>query len=445
MEVITLVTSLFFHLIILKRCTRFGFLSPIFLFFFHLFLAVPIRYLFLTLTDDYQNSVLNSIVTLNYFILIQVLIFSFCSYFVFESLFYKNRMIFYDYKTKTSTRWFEVRLEITKYKFFTLIILFFLSLSVYLLIMFSVAGGLSALIYMFMVRVSSQMAGLGYVGILSDFAIICSILIYSVYKFKKYRGLKQVLALSTVLISLSLLIAQGGRGNIIMYILSLLICTSLLKGKKSIKVKSGILMLVFVIGVAILGLGARVSSQQDLPFNEGISRVIGKLASSLSAPFAIYDHIFLSKIYAERHGYDFGLFYLENLVRPIPRSIWKDKPEVLGKKVRLEFWGDDQGGIPPGVIGESYISFGPFGLFFIGSICGLILFHLQKFFVLARTYENFVVVVSVFVPYFAFNLVRGGVDVGFTRLVIFGFMTLILGLFLRKKKARKVTVMQKYV
>ncbi len=205
--------------------------------------------------------------------------------------------------------------------------------------MYSVAGGISALLYMFMVRVSSQMAGLGYVGILSDIAILCSIALYAIYRYKSYEGLKRILTLFIVLLSFCLLLMQGGRGNIIMYLMSIMICSTLMSGNKNINIKSFLVILIIVFSITILGLSSRIASQQGVEFEEGLNRVSSESTLALSAPFALYDHFYLSKLYANRHGHDYGLFYLENLVRPIPKSLWKEKPEVLGKKSGWSFMG----------------------------------------------------------------------------------------------------------
>jgi len=75
-------------------------------------------------------------------------------------------------------------------------------------------------------------------------------------------------------------------------------------------------------------------------------------------------------------SYYFGSTYFTWLYAPIPRSLWKEKPPVTpGLIVRIDILGENSdnnlgGGIPPGLVAESFMNFGFIGIIFIPMLFG---------------------------------------------------------------------------
>ncbi|MNT31148.1 hypothetical protein D3C72_1669730 [compost metagenome] len=163
-------------------------------------------------------------------------------------------------------------------------------------------------------------------------------------------------------------------------------------------------------------------------------------ASYTGLPFI--DHIALSKIYAERRGNDYGEVYLNALVAFVPRAIWPEKPIQLSRRVREEFFGDTDGGVPPGLFGESVIAFDYFGLAMMALIFGLIVAKAENYAANAPNEDLGRLRTGVLSTLIGFILVRGGVDIGVYRVGLIVVIYLLLERLMMKSvyKARYVAV-----
>lgn len=100
--------------------------------------------------------------------------------------------------------------------------------------------------------------------------------------------------------------------------------------------------------------------------------IVGVIASGngvdMMRTLGIFHHV------PERTNYLLGKSYLTFITFPIPRAIWKDKPEVgLGPFVKSEILGGrivDKNGWPSGIIGEAWLNFGKFGLIVVMFLYG---------------------------------------------------------------------------
>lgn len=79
------------------------------------------------------------------------------------------------------------------------------------------------------------------------------------------------------------------------------------------------------------------------------------------------------------------------------------------------------GGIPPGLFGEFYIEFGVFGTLLLAALFGMFFSQLHRLFLYAYTNDKLIPFVAIITPFICFNLIRGGMDVGFTRIAIYSF------------------------
>ncbi|WP_036829988.1 hypothetical protein, partial [Photobacterium sanctipauli] len=75
----------------------------------------------------------------------------------------------------------------------------------------------------------------------------------------------------------------------------------------------------------------------------------------------------------DRSQLKYGETYINWLFAPIPRSIYPNKPQGVGKLNAVENYSRDDTAIPPGVVGESYWNFGVFGVIIVGLFWGVFL------------------------------------------------------------------------
>lgn len=415
-NVIELAVYAFFAACLL-RAIKFGAFSPYFLIMIHFTLGIPIRYLVLKSTTDYYSTVLIDVIKVSSDKLFELslgVMFFVISFEIFYAIrkkpkFALTRTIFSVPAVKKPNN------SILRLISFSVVCFF-----IYSLLMISSLGGISGVIHAFSARVSDNIEGLAYTGILGDIFISSTLLLlYLVNSQAAVRPSYKYVTYTLVALALVLLLVQSGRGNLIQFILSIMIIQDLIK-KRFTKFNFRILLIIFFVLIAtVVGLATRYSAQKNVSIESTFQTVINNAMGSLSAPFALYDHYYLSTLYVSYKGHSYGTFYIENALRPIPRSIWPDKPLALGKLVRQQFWGDTQGGIPPGVFGEFYIEFGIFGTILLASIFGMFFSQFHKLFLYSYKDSTLIPFVAIISPFICFNLVRGGMDVGFTRIVIY--------------------------
>lgn len=326
-----------------------------------------------------------------------------------------------------------LRLQATVGGFSRVLILACLALIAFLLLASQFFGGLESYARILATRSSEAVAGFGYAGILFDLSVVSVVSLYYLHLCTSPKRSRNWLMMVVVLGTAALLFVGGGRGNLIQYFLSLLIIRlSIVRG--SIRKYVLLAVLPLLVGaVIIVGLSVRIAAQYNISYSEAQSRTMADVTSVILAPFALTDHLMISKKFVAVHGHDFGYQYLTNLVKPVPRSVWPDKPVPQPIQVRRTFWGDDFGGIPPGVFGEAYIAFGRVGIGLATLCLGLLALRLDRLQLAGLRDPSFLPVYSLLVPYVAFNLVRGGVDIAFTRIAIILASFLLVRLVVHKR------------
>jgi hypothetical protein len=76
----------------------------------------------------------------------------------------------------------------------------------------------------------------------------------------------------------------------------------------------------------------------------------------------------------KRVNFNYFQSYTENVYRFVPRAIWPNKPDGIGIICAETFYNKfDQGGIPPGELGEAYWSLHILGVVIVFFIFGIIL------------------------------------------------------------------------
>lgn len=308
------------------------------------------------------------------------------------------------------------------------------SVALFLTIMSNFLGGLFEVISALQSRSVAVLSGRGYVGLLVDLPIVVNLLLaFSYFRRKelnvRYKG--KWAFYGTLILSLVILIVMGGRGAILQYLLMLGIVYHACK-KQRVKISWALIFLILLSFIVIVvGLASRYSAQTQKPLIESISASSENLVATLSAPFALLDHYMLAKIYVDSKGYDYGEQYASFLVRPIPRSIWPNKPLPTGLKLRQVFWGDTTGGITPTVFGELYISFGYFGLFFGSVLFGVALGFLGRLFNTSLVDSSQSVFYALMTVVVVFSVVRSGLGISFPKILIYMFVVIFLNLLFK--------------
>lgn len=266
--------------------------------------------------------------------------------------------------------------------------------------------------------------------------VYCLVLFVLVRSKKPPRWLSGLflsgLALQAVFLALS-----GGRSILLLFLISLLIIRV---RKVTVAGYIGIMVLAMIF-VAASGyiIYERYRAQgASAQFEMNAASIVE--ASYTGLPFI--DHIALSKIYADRRGNDYGEVYLNALVAFVPRSIWPEKPIQLSRRVRDEFFGDADGGVPPGLFGESIIAFDYFGMALMALIFGLVLAKVENYASNSQNEDIRRLRTGVLSTLIGFILVRGGVDIGVYRVGLIVVIYLLLERLMARPeyKARYVAV-----
>ena len=387
---------------------RFGYLSAQFLIAFHIFLGFPLRTFFISQGIDSAN-------------------------YIFPVLYFDERMytttllfsasttlfiLIASFATKSTQSW-PVRTPTQQsLPWSRVLLLAIVCIAAYLLLLTLFFGSLISAFGGFQSRTVDALLGYSYVNVLADIFFVSAVTLFYLWK---HRGITDAKIASLILVvaALFLLSASGGRGNLIQALITLAIISS--NGSRYLDRRAGIASLAiifFVILIIPTGLAARKAAQFDTDFISELPTVYADIGPALSAPFALIDHFELSKEFVEVHGHDFGMQFLKFLVKPIPRATWPGKPQPIAIEMREEFYGDTLGGIPPGLAGELYISFGWASLIFLPVALILaihLLFWVCKY---SKFREHQPLIIGLIVPYIAFNMLRGGFDIGAMRILI---------------------------
>ena len=286
-------------------------------------------------------------------------------------------------------------------------------------------------------RVSGEVQQLNLVFPLGDLAIVTSIYMYwRLCLENKFTISVKLFAYIAMMVCMGYLVFMGGRGNLLQYFISLIIIKNYTRvGGVS---KFSIIALTLVVPIVILlGMANRASAQYGTDFYYALSDVMESGFSAFMAPFSLIDHYALSKIYVAEFGFHYGGDLIQLPLKLIPRLIYPQKQLPLGIEFRKIFWGDDLGGIPPGIIGEGYIQFGLFGVFVYLTIILFAAIRVGGVDMKSHSGVGLVPAYAAIVPYVAFNLVRGGLDVGFSRISVYVICVIFVGNIFNTLKMNK--------
>ncbi len=201
--------------------------------------------------------------------------------------------------------------------------------------------------------------------------ILFVIFIISLLRNKKVRKVG-IIPLVLLVLSIFVLFASSNRMAILLYLFTILIIYRELHKEKF---KLPIIKIVLIFSIVVGGMGLlRQSSQTgtDLSAN---SEVIA------SSAHLLFSHMFekpyllsldkTSLVIVRTGGnYLYGQSFISVFLAPIPRALWRDKPNVrVGQYVGKEIYQrSNDSGVPPGFLGELYLNFSWVGIF-LGSLC----------------------------------------------------------------------------
>lgn len=221
----------------------------------------------------------------------------------------------------------------------------------------------------------------------------------------------RILIYLSVVTSMVLAMVDGGRAILILFVLSLfarpLLRASVVKMAVYGIVSSAIISIVsyFMLNWRYMAQGAQITARDELAFSGAFTGL------------TFVDHFQLSIQYTREIGFDFGVLYLNSALSFLPRAIFPGKATPLSAQMRGYLYGDEMGGIPPGLFGEGFIFAGAFGLVIVSVLYGRALLATARLCKDAKLADCPVryAAVGITVPLVGFTLVRGGLDIGVLR------------------------------
>lgn len=237
---------------------------------------------------------------------------------------------------------------------------------------------------------------------------------------------RKLISILFMTMSFAITFAAGMRGASAMFLLSVLFTvwlTSRRKSKFPIGYAAGIICAVAVI--AGIGMQFRKAAQTSdgVPRSQPTADNSQILESALGA-FPLIDLFLSAKNFSDHTGHNL-LGQIEGYaVRIIPRSIWPNKPEILGMQIRYYYSGNTLSGAPPTTLGEFYIGLGWLGLFLGGIFWAAIMTHIRKIFIRSLENVTYIPLYTGLVCYVVFSCTRAGFEIG-----IFKFLYFLTGLY----------------
>ena len=304
------------------------------------------------------------------------------------------------------------KINLRRNRVLLLSLLAFLFYLLYILLSIYFAGSIEAAIHTAYARVrtNNSLANIRSVFLWGG-VVFSTISAYALF-YKKIENINaKVLILINVVIGGLVTLMDGGRAVFLMYILSLFFGYII-----NLKLRKFLVYIIYfsaLVGFAsYIMIKARYEAQEALIAAEG-EIPISETLNGIS----YFDHFLISIEYAQNLGFTLGLNYLNALLSFVPRDIYINKAIPLSAQVRSFLYGDDSGGVPPGLFGEAYIAGGIITLLLISFLYGRILNFSAVFCNRAVHLKcpTRLAIAGILIPMLGFTLVRGGIDIGVIR------------------------------
>ena len=234
------------------------------------------------------------------------------------------------------------------------------------------------------------------------FVVQSTIVIPVMYAAFRDKGHRSIIFIGLVLISAAMAYVMAGRRSAIVNPAFFAIAIWIYKERKLPLVRVIIIGIFLFFFVAIgsvyreqnrrLGRGVNWNFLEGLTIEQLAEKSMNELSDRAGSSDAIYPIV--AKV-PTRIPFTYGLNYFENLYRFIPRAIWKDKPDGIGITCAEVFFNRyEQGGVPPGALGEAYWSFHIPGVILVFFLFGAFLRLISNTF---ERYPNAIGIVVIYV------------------------------------------------
>ncbi len=136
---------------------------------------------------------------------------------------------------------------------------------------------------------------------------------------------------------------------------------------------------VFIVSATIvIGYAWRASSQGKGTFLQSLRESLASTFERVSEAMPTLDAMIVAIEYVNRFGHDNGKLIFEGFLVLVPRSLWQEKPMFLQQKIGLLIGGNENSGLPVGVLGEGYVAFDVFGILAFASIFAVLVLISDK-------------------------------------------------------------------
>lgn len=168
-----------------------------------------------------------------------------------------------------------------------------------------------------------------------------------------------------------LVFLTGSRGLAVVQLAAVIYSCGLISSTRIFSIKNiavGVIGLFTTYVALVTGLALRITAQSGQPFGRTLSEVASQGGAGILNSFNYFELFSATVLFTQENGASFGSNFLNILLRPIPRSIWSEKPLGVGLQLREAFYGDRLSGVPPTFFGEFYLAFGWAGMVLAGAL-----------------------------------------------------------------------------
>ncbi|MCX2758276.1 O-antigen ligase [Vibrio sp. Sgm 22] len=287
---------------------------------------------------------------------------------------------------------------------------------------------------------TKERSGLGYILMPIYWGGVGIVVYWMRYIFDKKYNVFRVLSLLALVAGYTAFnLYMGSKSKGLVVLVWIVLCWFLLySSKKAIKIKSIVLISIFIFSIGYVGLkfgDIREVLTKDIEVSSVESRTeIGSLFSKFNAFGSIENTMWLIEN-KESQDITLGSTFYTVAVGWVPRSVWPEKPVGGGPTLRNLIHpgsydivnGFQLSSYSPGIISESYINFGFFGFIIVGVPFGIFLSFFAKLLSFIR--KDYSLVTWVVCLYAIGYMMTGEVFGTFARIFQFILPLIILSLF----------------
>ncbi len=212
----------------------------------------------------------------------------------------------------------------------------------------------------------------GFLSIGSNIIAVLTIVHALYYYNVKRTKVNRLILIFLFFLAILIPIIARTRVDIVYLLLSILVIKHYSYKKIKLKYLLGFIFISFTI-LSILGSIVKVKDE-DTTINFNFSSIIENIVYAPHFLGVGKTSVIIATI-PEKESFHFGKSYLSILFAPIPRPMWPEKPVIrVGRFVGQNLY--EKGnftGVPPGIVGESYLNFGWAGIFIIPFLLGALI------------------------------------------------------------------------